>query len=71
MIAELRWQYAYLRVRRARMIERFWFWLAWAIPKKLVYFSGIRLWAHATQGEYSHVEAPAVTMDESIKRWET
>ncbi len=66
----IKFQLAYLRARITRLVERFWYWLAWATPKTLVYFIGIRLWANATTGEYSHVEAPGVLMEEAIKRWD-
>ena len=50
--------------------NRFWYWLAWAVPKRLVYFCGIRLWAYATTGKYSDTVATEVDMDMALKRWE-
>ena len=50
--------------------NRFWYWLAWAVPKKLVYFCGIRLWCHATQGKHSGVIVGEVRMNAALKNWE-
>ena len=52
------------------MNEKFWQWLAKRMPKKLVYFCGIRLWAFATCGKYGDQEVPALKMDDALKRWE-
>ena len=57
-------------VWKARLTERFWLWLAWALPRKLVYFAGIRLWSNATTEQWSHIAVPDVMMDEAIQRWE-
>jgi len=48
-----------------------WAWrrLAWAMPKKLVYWASIRLMAHATQGEYSNQIVPDLTAMDALKRW--
>lgn len=59
-----------LRLSWHKFNEKFWFWLAWAMPKKLVYMCGIRLWAHGTTGQYADTVAPELTMDEAIRRWD-
>ena len=64
LISDLPWA-----ARKNRAQENFWFWLAWHLPKTLVHFAGIRLWSNATTGKYSHIEVPAVKMDEALKRW--
>jgi len=51
------------------MKDKIIYWLTRRLPKKLVYWCGIRLWANATQGKWAHYEAPAVTMDEALKRF--
>jgi hypothetical protein len=48
-----------------------WLSLAWLLPKRLVYWSSIRLMAHATQGEYGAQEVPALLAMDALKRWET
>lgn len=55
----------------SKAIEKFWFWLAWRMPKPLVYFCTIRLGAHATQGVYGHTIVPDLTFMDALKRWES
>lgn len=45
-------------------------WLAWKLPRRLVYFVTIRLWAYATCGDYGTTDLNAITVDEAIQRWE-
>ena len=52
------------------MTEKFWMWLAWRMPRKLVYFCGIRMWAHATGPKWPTTEAPAITADLTLRRWD-
>ena len=42
---------------------------AWLLPRKIVYWCAIRVWAHATTGPYGNTEAPAVTCSTAIERW--
>ena len=44
--------------------------VAWILPRWLVYWSSIRLIAHATQGQYSHQIVPELGAMEALKRWE-
>jgi hypothetical protein len=44
--------------------------IAWKLPRRLVYWCAIRVGAHATQGEYSNQEVPALLMMDAIKRWD-
>lgn len=44
-------------------------WLAWKLPKKLVYWACIRVFAHATTGKYSHQNVVALTFSEALGRW--
>jgi len=52
------------------MAERIWMWIAWRLPHTLVMWCTIRLGAHATQGEYSNQEVPALLFMDALKRWE-
>lgn len=45
-------------------------WLAYSLPRRVVYHAVIRAWAHATTGPWSHVEAPAATALEVLERWD-
>ena len=39
------------------------------VPRWLVYWCGIRLWADSTMGDNA-IHAPDVTLDEALKRWD-
>ena len=54
-----------------QMIDKFCMWLAWKLPKRLVYFCAIRVDAHATTNEYSNQIVPDLTAMDALKRWET
>jgi hypothetical protein len=56
------------RIRKFK--EKFWFWLAWHLPKKLIYFATIRLLVHATTGKYSNTEVPELNAIEALRRFE-
>uniref|UniRef100_A0A6M3XZD9 Uncharacterized protein n=1 Tax=viral metagenome TaxID=1070528 RepID=A0A6M3XZD9_9ZZZZ len=45
-------------------------WIAWKIPKLLVYWCAIRVGAYATTGEYSNQEVPILTFMEALRRWQ-
>ena len=51
-------------------MERFWFWLAWRMPRPLAYFCTVRLGAHATTGKYGETVVPDLTYMDALKRWE-
>lgn len=51
------------------MIEKFWWWLAWRLPRRLVYLAFIRLWAHGTTGQWGDQHPGLMTFDEASKRW--
>ncbi|UUZ75507.1 hypothetical protein LP414_27715 [Polaromonas sp. P1(28)-13] len=52
------------------MSDKFWFWLADRLPRKLVYFASIRLMAHATTGRWGADVVPCVTGVDMLKRWD-
>ena len=52
------------------MIEKFWMWLAWHLPRVVVKWCSYRMAAHATQGVYGHCIVPEVTMIDALKRWD-
>lgn len=51
-------------------VDRAWRWLAWKIPRRLVYWCAVRLIAHATSGKYSAQEVPALVAIDALNRWE-
>lgn len=56
------------RVRRMR--ERSLMWLAWHLPRPLVYWCAIRLGANATTGAYSSQVVPELHFTDALQRWE-
>lgn len=55
---------------REPLMEKFWRWLAWALPRAVVYHCMIRGWAHGTTGKFGHTEGPALSMSDALARWE-
>lgn len=51
------------------MSEKIWMWIAWRLPRTLVMWCAMRVGAHATQGQYSDQEVPALTFMDAMKRW--
>jgi hypothetical protein len=58
-------------MRGESLWTRFLWWLAWKLPRRLVYFCHIRLWAWATTGRYGDTRPDELSWDEACKRWET
>ena len=52
------------------MREKLTIWLAWKLPRTLVYWCAIRLMAHATQGKHSGQPVPELTGIEALRRWQ-
>lgn len=51
------------------MIEKLAKWIAWSLPKTIVYWAAIRLGCNATQGQYSNQEVPALNFVDALERW--
>lgn len=45
-------------------------WVAWHLPRAIVYWCAIRVGCHATQGEWSGEDVPALLMMDALKRWD-
>ena len=50
--------------------ETFWIWLAWRLPRHLVYWAAIRLGCNATQDEWANESPTDLRMVDALKRWE-
>lgn len=53
------------------MKEKIMVWIAWHLPKQLVYCCAVRLMAYATTGPYSLQIVPDLLAIDALKRWET
>ena len=51
-------------------MEKFWQWLAWLLPERLVYWCTLRLGAFATTGKYGDTVVPELTFMDAVGRWE-
>lgn len=60
----------YLKYELRKIIDKVLFRIVWALPKRLVYLSAIRVMAHATTGKYGNTIVPELAGMEAIKRWE-
>lgn len=54
----------------SRRMDKFWMKLAWCLPRALVKWCAYRVGAHATQGQWSNQEVPALTFMDAMKRWD-
>lgn len=52
------------------MREKMWIWLAEHSPRKLVYWSAIRMFANASTGAYGDQIVPELKAMDALKRWE-
>lgn len=43
--------------------------IAWALPRRIAYWCAIRVMAHATTGQWGHLETPALLATDALKRW--
>jgi hypothetical protein len=46
-----------------------WKFLAWKLPRALVYWCAVRVICNATQGQYSNQAVPKLTAMIALKRW--
>ena len=56
-------------VRKEVMKEKVMMWIAWKMPKWLVYFCAIRLGANATTGKHGSQIVPDLNFMDALKRW--
>lgn len=68
----LHWYWQHITVHTYKWtIDEFWGWLAYKLPKKLVWHATIRLWPYATTCPSGCNEiAGDTTVENAIKRWE-
>jgi hypothetical protein len=50
--------------------DRLYQWLAYRLPKGLVYWAAIRMFAHATTGKYGDTIVTELDVMEALKRWD-
>jgi hypothetical protein len=70
MRRSIKWLLPDWRYEVSRRIENLLFKIVWALPRKIVYLCGIRLWAHASSGKWEKECATDVTLEQMFNRWE-
>lgn len=50
--------------------ERWMLRIVWWLPRSIAYWCAVRVFAHATTGEYGNTIVPELTAMEALKRWE-
>jgi hypothetical protein len=58
-----------MRHRLGRLPEKFAMWIAWRLPRAVCHWCAVRLFAHATQGEWSNEHPESVTVIDALRRW--
>ena len=52
-----------------RLIDSFYSWVAWKLPKKLAYYAAVRVGVNGTNGKYSNTNVASVRFMTILKRW--
>jgi hypothetical protein len=55
----------------SRRAEKMLMWVVWKLPRKVVYWSAIRVGANATTGQYSNQVVPELLFTDALKRWDS
>jgi hypothetical protein len=66
--AQLIWHTRSYEANKVR--ERLVMALVWRLPRWLIYWSAIRLMAHATTGRYGSQVVPDLTVMDALERWD-
>lgn len=70
MTVAIRTKQVLLRWWLTSQAERHAMWIAWHLPRWLVYWAAIRLMAHATTGQYGSTDPSSLSVMTALKRWE-
>jgi hypothetical protein len=52
------------------MTDKLRMWIAWRMPKSVVYWCAVRVGAHAIQGKYSNQNVPELLFMDALQRWQ-
>lgn len=59
-----------MKYRLNALPERVCWWIAFHLPRQVIHFAAIRLWAFATSGQYGNTNVNKITVTEALTRWE-
>lgn len=68
--AKLLLRYDLFRYDLYKVPERVCIWIAWKMPRQLVLWCAVRLFANATTGPYGSQEVGTVSIMDALQRWE-
>ena len=57
-------------LRYYKVMDDIKYWIAWRMPRWLVYYCSVRMIANATTGQYGKTEVPRLTAMDALGRWE-
>lgn len=63
----MRWQ---IKLAYKEVSESILIFIAWCLPRRVVAWAFIRVWAHATTGDYSSEDATALLAVDALRRWD-
>jgi hypothetical protein len=52
-----------------RRAEKLLVWFVWKLPRRIAYWSAIRVISHATVGKYSQQDMADLTATDALQRW--
>ncbi len=58
-----------LEHEKQKKIENGYRWIASKLPKRLVYFTTIELWARTTSGKYGNISPSTLTVTEALDKY--
>lgn len=65
------WWHWHIFIKCHEIVDRLWMQFIWKLPKKFIYYSTIRIWAHATTlSSYSKYPVYDTTIVDALDRWE-
>ena len=51
--------------------DKFFMWLVWKLPNRIVFWAAMRVWTYGTIGKYGDTIVSELTVIEAMKRWES
>ena len=57
-------------VPKRELKEKWWTWIVWLLPRNLIYWSAIRLMAHASTGAWGDEHPDDISIMKALARWE-
>ena len=59
-----------MTAKRARWMENLGHWIAWHLPKWVIYYAAVRLWVYSSTGPRASESGPSITVTDALRDWE-